>query len=289
MTTARVRDEWRSRIAAEYGSAAITQHLVLWLIQLGAPPDLIDAGLAIVGDELVHSRMSHEVYVAAGGSEPPAIVRAALALQRVNESLEHDVLRVAVREFCLGETVAVPLFKRLRERCTQDLARAALDRILRDEVRHRDFGWDLLDWRLSIDHDVAARVAAALPAMLAELQRAYGTGNLAVADDDGAMTDDDRAWGLAPPRDYAEVLARTHGTRLPAAFRITRNPDVTLTRLRNRLTGADRRATARHARSNIGRRCRWFGRGTRGVREVWPQSLGGVVQRRSLVVHVVAA
>ena len=48
--------------------------------------------------------------------------------------------------FCLGETVAVPLFSHLRERCTESLPRAALDRILRDEVRHRDFGWDLLDW-----------------------------------------------------------------------------------------------------------------------------------------------
>ena len=43
----RVRDEWRARIAAEYTSAAVTQHLVLWLIQLGAPPDLIEQGLAI--------------------------------------------------------------------------------------------------------------------------------------------------------------------------------------------------------------------------------------------------
>ena len=56
MTTDRVREEWRARIAAEYTSAAITQQLTLWLIQAGAPPDLIDAGLAIVADELVHSR-----------------------------------------------------------------------------------------------------------------------------------------------------------------------------------------------------------------------------------------
>ena len=68
MSTELVREEWRARIAAEYTSAAVTQHLVLWLIQAGAPPDLIDAGLAIVADELVHSRMSHEVYVAASGT-----------------------------------------------------------------------------------------------------------------------------------------------------------------------------------------------------------------------------
>lgn len=205
----RVREEWRARIAAEYTSAAITQHLVLWLIQAGAPPDLIDAGLAIVADELAHSRLSHDVYLAAGGRRPPALDRDELGLRREHARLEDDILRVAVRTFCLGETVAVPLFRHLREPCTQPTAKTALDRILRDEVRHRDFGWDLLDWLLSTDESVSARVVAALPAMLADLQRSYGTGNAAVAADDGVMTDDDRAWGLAPPRDYAEILART--------------------------------------------------------------------------------
>lgn len=207
----RVRQEWRARIAAEYTSAAITQQLVLWLIQAGAPPDLIDAGLVIVGDELVHSRMSHEVYVAAGGSEPPALDRDQLGIPRKSDVLELDILRAAVRVFCLGETVAVPLFKHLREGCTQQVARAALDRILRDEVRHRDFGWDLLDWLCvsPIGDSVPALVMQDLPAMLAELHASYGTDNPVVAGDTGEMTDAERAWGLAPPREYAAILAQT--------------------------------------------------------------------------------
>lgn len=210
MTTPLVREEWRARIAAEYTSAAITQHLVLWLIQAGAPPDLIDAGLAIVADELVHSRMSHDVYVAAGGTAPPAIDRDGLGLPRRHTQLELDILRVAVRVFCLGETVAVPLFSHLREDCTEQVARDALDRILRDEVRHRDFGWDLLDWLLStpLEDAIPGLVEAALPEMLAELEATYGTGNAAVAADDGSLTAAERAWGLAPPRDYAGILAR---------------------------------------------------------------------------------
>jgi hypothetical protein len=221
----RVREEWRARIAAEYTSAAITQHLVLWLIQAGAPPDLIDAGLAIVADELAHSRLSHDVYLAAGGQRPPALDRDDLGLRREHERLEDDILRVAVRTFCLGETVAVPLFRHLREPCTQPTAKTALDRILRDEVRHRDFGWDLLDWLLSIDDDIPARVAASLPVMLADLERSYGVGNAAVAADDGVMTDDDRSWGLAPPRDYAEILERTIGRDFRPRFEAR---DITL-------------------------------------------------------------
>ena len=207
----RVRQEWRARIAAEYTSAAITQQLVLWLIQAGAPPDLIEAGLAIVADELVHSRMSHEVYALAGGDQPPAIDRTQLGIARTTDVLELDILRAAVRVFCLGETVAVPLFKHLRERCTQPTARAALDRILRDEVRHRDFGWDMLDWLCasSIGEQVPQLVAEQLPAMFAELEQSYGRGNETIASDDGEMTEAERAWGLAPPREYAEILAQT--------------------------------------------------------------------------------
>jgi hypothetical protein len=208
VTTSRVRAEWRARIAAEYTSAAVTHHLVLWLIQAGAPPDLIHDGLAIVTDELAHSRMSADVFASAGGTDAPAIDQNALGLSRAGE-LHDDILRVAVRVFCLGETVAVPLFAHLREACTQPAARAALDRILRDEVRHRDFGWDLLDWCIAADAGAPARVESALPAMLVEVEASYGTANAAVAEDDGAMTDDERAWGLAPPREYAEILART--------------------------------------------------------------------------------
>jgi hypothetical protein len=208
----RVQLEWRDRIAAEYTSAAITHNLVHWLIQLGAPPDLIAAGLAIVGDELAHSRASHEVYVAAGGDSVPAIDASKLALVRDELDLHLDALRVVVRVFCLGETVAVPLFVHLRSRCTEPVAREALDRIVRDEARHRDFGWDLLDWLQQaspIGDQVARLVTGALPAMLADLERSYGDDNPVVHGDDGAMSDADRAWGLAPAREYAEVLAQT--------------------------------------------------------------------------------
>jgi hypothetical protein len=213
----RVRHEWRARIAAEYTSAAVTHNLVLWMIQAGAPPDLIYDGLAIVTDELVHSRMSAEVYAAAGGTEPPAIDQTQLGLSR-EDALDRDILRAAVRVFCLGETVAVPLFSHLRDGCTEPAARAALDRILKDEVRHRDFGWDLLDWIVSADATARARVEAALPAMLGELEASYGKTNAAVIDDDGEMADDERAWGLAPPREYAEILARTIDKEFASRF-----------------------------------------------------------------------
>lgn len=209
MTTHRVREEWRARIAAEYTSAAIAQQVTLWLIQAGAPPELIDAGLAIVADELAHSRLSHEVYTAAGGTAPPVIVREHLGLARRDAVLELDLLSAIVRVFCLGETVAVPLFKHLRAACTEAIARTALDRILVDEVRHRDFGWDTLDWlsTTSIGDQIPAWITAQWPVLGGELEATYGAANPATQSTE--ITPVDRAWGLAAPSDYAEILTRT--------------------------------------------------------------------------------
>ena len=203
--------EWQARTAAEYTSATITQELVLWMMVIGASPDLIDDGLAIVQDELVHSRMSYQVYLAAGGTTPPAIDRAGLGLTRQHEAVELDVLAAAVRVFCLGETVAVPLFSHLREHCTEPVARDALDRILRDEVRHREFGWDLLDYltTTSIAPLIAPWLRNELPAIFVDLMRSYGTLNKTIDADTGKITQAERAWGLAPPRDYATILNRT--------------------------------------------------------------------------------
>lgn len=204
----RVRAEWRNRIAAEYGSAALTQHFVLWLIQIGASPELIDDGLAIVRDELTHSQLAAATYAAAGGAAPPAIDRAQLALpRRADVPLEQDVLRTAVQVFCLNETVAVPLFSHLRQATTVAPARAALDQILVDEVRHRDFGWACLDWFLttSMADDVPAAVEAELPALFAHLDANYGQ-----TDHPSPITAEDRQWGLAPAFDYAQILDQTY-------------------------------------------------------------------------------
>src|SRR5690349_2949928 len=140
-----VRREWLRRVEAEYRSGAHAQHLTLWLMQLGAPPDIIELGLRVVSDELKHAELCDEVYREAGGDGSPKLARDTLLLRRhESEPLELDVLRTGLEMFCLGETVAVRLFTRLREGCSVPVARRALDRILRDEVGHRDFGWTLL-------------------------------------------------------------------------------------------------------------------------------------------------
>jgi hypothetical protein len=203
VATDRVRTEWLRRVEAEYRSASIVQHLTLWLMQIGASPDLVHIGLRIAADEMKHAAMSHRCYVAAGGQAAPVLPRESLGLHaRAGEPLERDVLRVVVETFCLGETVAVPLFKLLRDGATVPVAKRALDRILVDEVRHRDFGWICLDWLLCEPDAPAYRVLIdnELPGYFAQLRASYlRTGGTLISAED-------RSWGLMDLAQYAQAV-----------------------------------------------------------------------------------
>ena len=204
-----VRIEWLRRVEAEYRSAVLTQELTLWLMQAGASPDLIHDGLRIVGDELAHAELGLETFTAAGGTGAPRLARETLALpRRPGESLEMEIARVGVDVFCLGETVVVPLFKNLRDGCTVPVARRALDRILRDEVRHRDFGWTLLEWLLDgpAAGAVRALVVRELPGYFRRVRGAYSSASTRAV---VALPAADRAWGLMAPAAYAGIIDRT--------------------------------------------------------------------------------
>jgi hypothetical protein len=207
--SARVAVEWLRRVEAEYTSAAATAELVQWLIRLGASPDLIRDGLRIVDDELEHATLSHATATAAGTDERPRLVQEHLGLRRhLDRPLLIDAALQGVEIFCLGETVAVPLFVAMREGCTVPVARKALDRIVRDEVRHRDFGWTLLEWLVDV-HGEAMRevIDAALPAMFVRIRSNYGQSDFEAR---GSEPDDaDTRWGLMPAARYHEILLRT--------------------------------------------------------------------------------
>jgi len=202
-----VTAEWRRRTQAEYTSAAIAQQVTLWLIQLGAPPDLIRDGLRIVEDELAHSEMSAVVADDAGGvAGSPVIDPATLTVGGGGDPAAALVASI-LRYFCIGETVAVPLFRMLRSRCSVPVARRALDRILRDEARHRQFGWDVLDWvLLAGGPSVRDALAAQAPTMLSEVVTAYTVATDG-AEPEAPMSPNVLAWGLAPPSDYLDTLA----------------------------------------------------------------------------------
>lgn len=207
MSSPEVQDEWARRVVAEYRSAAHTSELATWLIEVAASPDLVRDALRIVSDELTHAELSAGVLEAAGGSVSGMVARESLRLART-EPVEWGLVRAGVEIFCLGETVAVPLFRRMLAGATVPIARDALRRIVADEARHRRFGWDLLDWaRSSSARPVVEHVLAhELPGMLARVRTAYGEGRRP------DIPDDWRAWGLIAPAEYALDLEKTERT-----------------------------------------------------------------------------
>ena len=208
LAKAQAAEEWRRRVIAEYNSAGITHSLVGWLLRLGASPTLLHEGVRIIDDELVHAEMAFAVLCEAG--ENAASVHLGAGLLGLAPDPAHTLLEQVcvhgVRTFCLGETVAVRLFKRLREGATVDSARSALDRVLTDEVRHRDFGWLLLEWLAQRPEwpALAQLIRTRLPDWLRDLYDSYAPEGPSAAFDPAL-----RAWGLMPPDEYRAALLET--------------------------------------------------------------------------------
>jgi hypothetical protein len=200
-----VHREWQRRVQAEYRSAAITAQLVHWMIQAGLDEQLVATGLRIVGDELAHARLSHDCLVALGGDDTPQQVHAAELAEPADQGVLAALIDSLVDNFCFGETLAVPLFKALRDHTTHPAAEPVLTRVLRDEAVHRAFGWSTLDALLPLDPDgVRARIEARLPSTFERFRASYAPEGA-----DEPLTPEEIAAGLMPVATYREVFWAT--------------------------------------------------------------------------------
>ena len=207
--------EWRNRVAAEYRLAALTAQVVHWMIVAALPRERIGEGQRLVADELDHARLSHACLVALGGPDEPAVLDPAALAAPDDEGVLAALVDSIVRNFCLGETLAVPLFAAMWAEAEEPAVRSVIERVLRDETRHRQFGWDVLDELLARDEEgVRARVVATLPAFLAEL------GGLYAPDGDGPPVEpEERRYGLLDLDDYRRVFWETVRGDLARRFR----------------------------------------------------------------------
>lgn len=216
--TPRVQREWSLRVAAEYGSAAVTAQLAHWLLEVGASPELVDAALDVTRDELEHARLCRDVCAATGGDVTPTLPPQQLRLPTAPaEGQLADITRAAVRVFCINETHAVPLFTAMRKNCHVAVARRALDRIVADEVRHRDFGWLLLGWLMELD-DPGLRTVATEEAKSALEHRANKSAAMRERDAE-ELKDNELAWGLLQGPRYTEIYERCRDQVLLPRFR----------------------------------------------------------------------
>lgn len=201
--TPRVHAEWARRVAAEYSSASVAAQALAWGVAVGLPPALLRQGARIVTDELEHAERSYEALVALGVADVPIDLGVDRLLVPSREGPLADLLGLVVRDFCLGETFAVPYFAEMRRRARHPAVLPVLERVLADEAAHRAFGWDALDALIEIDPNVPRWVEARLPAFLASFsgyQRPAEAPPLETAE---------REAGLLENLEYAELFART--------------------------------------------------------------------------------
>lgn len=201
----RARAEWRARTVAEYHSAAITAQLVQWMIQVGLDPEVVRTGLRVVSDELAHAELSWAVVQALGDDgSPDAPSLAAMTLQ-TPAGMGAALIDGVLRTLCYGETLAVPLFARMRKGATLPAARTALDRIVADEAVHSRFGWDALDGLLALDRDGTLAYGNGLLAGIEDGVRA----SYVELPDHAALTDVEREAGLIAGEEYAAIVTRS--------------------------------------------------------------------------------
>lgn len=203
-----VRVEWQGRVVTEYAVSAFAQDYALRLTMLGAPPELIEDALHMALDELAHARDATAVADAAGADG----TRVFDPFTFTHEHDAHPALHVAfaaVPSLCLGEILALRVIHHLRASTTVHAAQTALDRVIADEPRHAALGWATIDWLLDSPYadDVRAGVERELPRWFATLRASYAgpvpQPHLA------QVSDEDRAWGLAPVEEYAKIFEET--------------------------------------------------------------------------------
>ncbi len=143
----------------EHASIAAFARFALELMSLGAPSRLLAATQAAMADETVHARDAFALASAyAGRNLGPGLLDVHHALT-LRSPLE--VVRTAILEGCIGETVAAVEAAEALAHATDPAVRAALARVSPDETKHAELGWQFVRWVLESGPEQLRAVAAA--------------------------------------------------------------------------------------------------------------------------------
>lgn len=152
----RAAQAWARVGQMEHASVAAFARFALQLLQLGAPPSLVELTTQAMADETRHARLAFALASAHAGTKlGPGPLDVQHSLEET--SLE-DVVRLVVREGCIGETCAALEAREAAEHA-QDPALAELLRgVADDEARHAELAWRFVSWALTQSPGPVARV-----------------------------------------------------------------------------------------------------------------------------------
>jgi hypothetical protein len=162
---------WLEDARLEHASIASFARFTIELLALGAPADLVLDAQRATADEVEHARLCFALASRYAGEMlgpgPLGIDGAELTSSLV------ECAASAVREGCVGETLAALQASEQLARAADPRVRAALARIADDEARHAELAWRFVRWAIERGGAaVRAAVARAFREALRDLERA---------------------------------------------------------------------------------------------------------------------
>ncbi len=168
-TRARLARAWADDASYEHASVASFAKLSLELLALGAPAELVRAAHEAALDEIRHAELGFALASAYAG-EP---VSPGPLAEAVRAPVARDLpalVAAAVREGCVGETLAALVASAQHDAATDEAVISSLAVVRADEARHAELAWKLVAWALrSGGADVRAAAEEAFAAAAADL------------------------------------------------------------------------------------------------------------------------
>jgi hypothetical protein len=161
-------ERWTRIAQMEHASIAAFARFALQLLAVGAPPDLVERTHRAMADETAHARAAFAM--ASAYAERP-IGPGPLALDGALDGASDlaSIVRLVIREGCVGETVAAIEANEAEARCGDMVVRSLLGRIADEEGQHAELAWRTVRWALSLgDEAVHAAVRDELERLQAE-------------------------------------------------------------------------------------------------------------------------
>lgn len=153
---------WLADALEEHASVAAFARFTLYLLAVGAPPELVAASQRASLDEIEHARGCFALARRYGAAESgPSALRIDDA---VRPSSLAEIVALTAEEGCVGETLGALLAREQLETVSDATASAFLRRLARDEERHAALAWRFVAWAVARGGDevrTAARDALA--------------------------------------------------------------------------------------------------------------------------------
>jgi hypothetical protein len=214
---------WLEDARLEHSAVSAFLTLAGELAALGAPPSLVRRAIDAARDETAHTRLCLEAarrHTGLAWTLPPF---------RPAEAPRHSIdalVRESWEDGCLGEGIAARSAGEGAAYCRDGWTRSTLETIARDESRHADLAWRVLEWCVGLPgaageearsalsravDRVRGFIPAPLPALKAGTLRAHGR-----------ITQKMSANIAQVALDASGRLARSMLSRVPASYRSAR-------------------------------------------------------------------